>query len=701
MAVDSLHDAVEALQAASTTPVKQRSVKVSVAVDAICRHAFEDGLDPASLQAIIKIVTRKTELDQTSLTNIIKNLYPAQRVPADVVIAVVSGLGQGKTKPSSPTQTLLVKWLITIYEVLEDATVLSRLYGVLFAMLDMISLRTPICYLLSLVTRRKHVRPFRIQQLLELSRGMSNEPALQGLLRIYKDYYPDIIVGSSGLSRGSFPPHPNPEWRTRLLAIQEASARRAEGRKGQHNGFRVLRLGSKRSKASIIPEVHTFYANESSVTLEEIDSVDDLVGKLDKIELPGQIISFLRDPLLQKYLSLNPSKTASTRIDLWLSACLEDEFEAAKQGATPSVSLSEILEGILSHTRYTKSILPVADAFLKAYLPFWDGLANDDAILNILAFLPIQSFQDVHSTYFASIEAAMVSQNPYAHQRLLTFYTSLMRHWTVLASSQASTPTPAPPSQITKHITDLINHVSTLSLSILSALPYHSNSPVISSLLSFYELLSVSSLPNIIPIVLPTPHLTYLLLTSPSLATLSRLCTILANYKNAFDTHPTPISAYYPVTTTNMFNGYLMDSCNLLWRSRALLTVDANALGIFCAPPVRESLQNYFTALDREYVLSSAFGLSHNALLAALSAAAWSALEEAEIQHQNLDANDVIRHKGPVLQRTLTVLGKEGGVEVTFKQYRVQVLKWLDARGCGGIKELMFATMTGLKDATA
>lgn len=58
------------------------------------------------------------------------------------------------------------------------------------------------------------MKPFRIQMLyvgayisstghridlfqsLELSRNFSYEPALGGLIRVYKDYYPDIILGS-------------------------------------------------------------------------------------------------------------------------------------------------------------------------------------------------------------------------------------------------------------------------------------------------------------------------------------------------------------------------------------------------------------------------------------------------------------------------------------------------------------------------
>jgi centromere protein I len=110
-------------------------------VDIICRHAFDDGLEEDALRAIAQLVCVKTHLDQTTITTLIKNLYPAQRVPADVVVTVVGALGQGKGKPSPGAQDSLVKWLRAVHEIVEDPNVLSRLYGVLFGMLDMISIR--------------------------------------------------------------------------------------------------------------------------------------------------------------------------------------------------------------------------------------------------------------------------------------------------------------------------------------------------------------------------------------------------------------------------------------------------------------------------------------------------------------------------------------------------------------------------------
>lgn len=134
--------------AASRTTAKQRTVKVSSIVDVICRYASEDGLDQDALRDIVQLASLKTSLDQTTITTLIKNLYPSQKVPGDVVITIVGALGQGKGKPSPGTQDSLVKWVITVHEIMESPNVLSRLYGVLFGMLDMISIRcvSPVQY---------------------------------------------------------------------------------------------------------------------------------------------------------------------------------------------------------------------------------------------------------------------------------------------------------------------------------------------------------------------------------------------------------------------------------------------------------------------------------------------------------------------------------------------------------------------------
>lgn len=108
----------------------------------MCNHAYQHGLSRDHLGSIVQIVTRRNTLDQTSLTNLIKNLYPADRVSPDIIITIIGGLGQGQTKPSQATQTHMLKWIIAVIDVLDDATVLSKLYGVLFNLMDTMSLRS-------------------------------------------------------------------------------------------------------------------------------------------------------------------------------------------------------------------------------------------------------------------------------------------------------------------------------------------------------------------------------------------------------------------------------------------------------------------------------------------------------------------------------------------------------------------------------
>ncbi|KAF1961181.1 Mis6-domain-containing protein [Byssothecium circinans] len=700
----SLHDALESLERASRTPAKQRVFKVSSVVDVVCHHAFERGLDEEALRDVVHIAARKTNLDQTSVTTLIKNLYPALPVPSDVVVTVVAALGQGKGKPTPGTQNSLVKWLAIVHGVLEEPDVLSRLYSVLFGMLDMISIRTPLCHLLSLITRRKHVKPFRIQALLEFSRSLGNEPALQGLLRIYKDYYPDIILGSTSTSRNSFPPRPDPEWRARLLAIQERSAAASNATVEQHNGFKVLRKGYKRIKASLIPDVHTFHANESSVTLEGIDNVNDFVDKLDRIEPPGQLISFLTDPLLQKFVELKPSPSTDRRIELWLSTCLEEQYNAVKEGNVDHRYLSELLDGLLRHTQYTKTLLPIVQAFLKEYMLLWDGVHDVDSVLGLLSYIPIQPFEDAYATFLQPAEAALTASNTNAHDHLLPFYTNLLRQWMNQASPQPPVPALAlsTPDQLT--LSNLTTHISHLSTSLLLSLPAGQipDPQTTSQILTIYDLLSTTSTPYHIPILLPPTPLTALLILTPSLATLSRITSIIASYKSAFNTHPSPIRNFYPTPLIDAFNVAIRDLYHLLWISRALSTSrddagNPKALGLYCAPALRDALNEYLGAVDREYAIQTAFNVSNNALLASLAAAAWREMEEEVIEREAFDRGTITWHKGPVSQRSLEVLRRNGGVGVEWEGYRVRVLKWLEERGLGGLKGFLWASSEALR----
>jgi centromere protein I len=210
--------------------------------------------------------------------------------------------------------------------------------------------------------------------------------------------------------------------------------------------------------------VHTYHATEASVTLEGIDNVEDFVEKLDRIEPPGQMISFLTDPLLQKYVELKPELITSTRIDLWLSTCLEDVYEGTRLGTGDAQYAGDIFDGLLKHAEYAKELHHSVLRFLEAYVQIWNGLDHVNSILGLLAHIPITFFHDAYETYIRPAEHALLSHGPSSYETLITFYTSLLHHQIITAT------TPGTPS--TRHLFyDLTTHVSTLCTSLLLSSP--------------------------------------------------------------------------------------------------------------------------------------------------------------------------------------------------------------------------------------
>lgn len=149
--------------------------------------------------------------------------------------------------------------------------------------------------------------------------------------------------------------HPNPEWAQRLSEIQVAHAQRSQdGLQKTNQAFKVVRRGingAKRSRVSVVPEVHTSRAMESSTTLEEIESVNDFVGKLERINLPNQLVAVLGDPLLQKLVQLKTTPIIQERINNWLTAYFEDIL--LESGDSIGESL-DLLDSIREYTRFTK-----------------------------------------------------------------------------------------------------------------------------------------------------------------------------------------------------------------------------------------------------------------------------------------------------------------------------------------------------------
>ncbi|KAM5342585.1 hypothetical protein ACJ41O_013551 [Fusarium nematophilum] len=672
---------------ASKLPAKARTTSIKPTVANLASLCYEWGVLPETVDDLINLVTTPNHLDQASQASIIRNLYPVAAVSRDSTLRVVSCLGHGKLKPSLTLQAALLKWLIMVHLALEAPQVLSQGYPILFNLLDTAATRPHLSHLLALITRRKHVRPFRIQALLGLSRQTGNDPCLVGLLRVFKDYYPEVIVGEAVRGKASAFKHPDPQWRARLDEIQEAHLQQAqESYSGPRSGFRVHRPCTHRMR-------------RSSVTLEEIENCTDFVKNLDKLELPNQLVAVLADPLLEKLMVLRPSEESDQRIANWLNSILQDVID----GDADETTLFDTLDLLRDYVASTKNLPPLLLNFFARFLPLWNGSGRHESMFGILSFAPLLDFQELYRHVFKPLEAATLDNTPESQLALLAMYKNLLHHWTVLL--QSSDPVP---ENANNTVTALIRHANPLALTLAQTCPSVSTH---SAILDFYEqnarLVAHDTLKHYIRIELPPSFLIYILFFSSSVATVSRICAILACYKKGFEmamltrpkqrdgSHHRIDSSSYNRIFVNLFNGFLMDICNCFWRGRAFSDTDTNAHGCLVPRRLVPALFAYVASVDKTCTLASLFSLSYSPVLCLQSAQCVRSVEETEI---DTDETLRTRHVGPATQSSLGRLASSGGVRLSWQDYRIKVLESLSAEELAGITELLKNTMTVLRN---
>ncbi|KAG5987149.1 hypothetical protein E4U43_005208, partial [Claviceps pusilla] len=700
----------------SKLPAKARAINIKPTVASLSSVAYENGILPAALDRLVDLVTTPNYLDQASLAAIVRNLYPAERVSPDVVLRVVSALGHGTLKASLTLQAALLKWLVMVYHVLDGPVVLAHVYSVLFNLLDTAAIRPQLAHLLALITRRRHVRPFRIQALLNLSRQTGNDPPLVGLLRVFKDYYPEIIVGEAVRGKASAFKHPDLLWRSRLDEIQDAHRQRAAERRatGPQSGFRVNRPVNRAQRNKTVPSVLTSHATEDSVTLEEVEDVSSFVSKMDKLELPNQLVAVLADPLLQKLLILRPNPESYQRISNWLSAV----FQEVMSGDADQATLWEVLEVAREFVVRTRTIPPLLLGFFSRFFEIWGGEGRRQTVFDILGFVPFHNFAELHEHIFMPLEAAVRDFAPKSQLGLLKMYTHVLRHWTTILQSEDRIPDMASPT-----VSGLVRHVNMLALTLLQTTPSVTSDSLI---LDFYEqaarLVTDGKLKRYIRIELPPTPLVYTFLFNNSLATVSRMCYILAVYKKGIETAvatrprgpsvsrdgdgsgngsgngngnaPRIDSHAYDRSFVDLFNGYIMDMCNCFWRNRAFNNTDTNARACTLSPATVNALATYVLSVDRALALNSYFSLSHSPVLCYQSIERVRDLEDDAIQH---DRSIRVRHGGPVTQNSLTRLANAGGMRLSWQDYRIEVLRSLADSGFPGVAELLKNAMTVLR----
>jgi centromere protein I len=130
------------IQAASKVPAKRRQTGIKSTVESTTSLLYDRGALPDELARLVDLLTVRNHLDQASLGAIVRNLYPSGKVGDEVVLRFVGALGHGQLKPSLPLQALFLRWLVMVHHLLENPTILSQVYGLLFNLLDTAAIRS-------------------------------------------------------------------------------------------------------------------------------------------------------------------------------------------------------------------------------------------------------------------------------------------------------------------------------------------------------------------------------------------------------------------------------------------------------------------------------------------------------------------------------------------------------------------------------
>ena len=335
-----VQEALNRVRTAADTQTKTKYSILKPFLDTVTTYAENHGLSNSALQTLVDGVKRPNSFDQKGQNAVIKSLYPASNVSFKLICTVIGSLGHGSRKASVSSQQLLLRWVLMVADNLEQPSHLSNFYSVLFNLLDMMSIRAEICHLLAKITRRKHVRPFRIHLLQDLSKRTSQEPALLKLMYVYDKYAPGILLLDKPRKNSIDLSSADSDWVLQVERIRSTPSITLAKRSNQLASSRFLRQSSTKAKASS--------------TIPSAGEIESLVNQLEDIKLSDMTASDLSDPVLQIYIMLTGQEASRDQIDDLLNPIFHQQLEKLASGQSISKASLQLLQSVVQYSRYTK-----------------------------------------------------------------------------------------------------------------------------------------------------------------------------------------------------------------------------------------------------------------------------------------------------------------------------------------------------------
>ncbi|KAM5127988.1 centromere protein I [Callospermophilus lateralis] len=557
--------------------------------------AWKNGLAPDAIDILLNAAL-SGKFGNAVNTRILKCLIPATLISEHSVVKAVSWLCVGKC--SGSTKVLFYRWLVAMFDFIDNKEQINLLYGFFFASLQDDALCPYVCHLLYLLTKKENVKPFRVRKLLDLQAKIGMQPHLQALLSLYKFFVPTLISVSLPVRKKIYFKNSENMWNSALLAMRVRNQQPfPEPLKLVLGSANVHPLKRKLNSHSIIPVLNSgSYTKECgkkemslsdclshnrSFPLEQLQNFPQLLENIHCLELPSQIGSVLNNSLLLHYINCVRDESILLRLYHWLSQTLQEECIWYKvNNYEHGKDFANFLDTIIRAQCFLLEGFYSCEAFLYKSLPLWDGLCCRSQFLQLVSWIPFSSFSEVKPLLFDHLAQLFFTSTIYFKCSVLQSLKELLQNWLLwlsvdirmkpLTSSLLETTLGGSMDSVSK----LIDYVGWLST---TAMRLESNSTfLLHFILDFYEkVCDIYVNYNLPLVVLFPPGIFHSALLSLDTSILNQLCYIMHRYhKNLSAAKKNELvqkaksEFNFSSKTYQQFNQYLTTMVGCLWTSK-------------------------------------------------------------------------------------------------------------------------------------
>ncbi|CAH2315645.1 centromere I [Pelobates cultripes] len=598
LGIEHLKEAIKYFKSVDRS-VSSKDSTLSKHLSAVEVLGLQYGISPDGIEILLDIAL-SGKLAETVNTRLLKSLLPASEVLTSSIVKGVSLLCVGKC--SSNIQVLFIRWLITVFDLIPCKDVLSSLYNFFFFFLQDDKLCPFLCHLLYLLTRKDHVRPFRVRKLLDLQSKKGSYPPLLGLLSIYKIFCPEMVSFSMPSRFKNYFKGNHYLWTSELRAVIKRNA-------GDPTVDNKLNLGDRRPTTNLrkrkwnrdlSPSVcsnmwksvpgtidHVMSSNET-FPLEKLQTFPQLLENIHRLELPARMGSVLKSPLLLHYVNCIKDDTPFLRLNYWLAFTLHEECA----WYTGKPHNKEDVEDFLDTVIDTQQFLQTCTLPYKS-LPHWNG-CHRAHILKLISWIPVNSSAESEALLYEPLALLFATSSLYFQCGILESLKGLLQNWLIWHSVYAEkintddTNKNTTMSGFLTSVEELIQFTGRLAT---LALQMQNSSLLLHFILDFYEIVCDMYVRFELPlVVLPPPGVFYPALLSTDSVNLDQLCYIMYRYRNNLVTvkdnelnKRDKIYLNISSRTFQEYNQYLTAMVGCLWTSQAFRQ-DTHPQGIRLEP---------------------------------------------------------------------------------------------------------------------